>query len=102
MKTRTVIVLAAVVVTAMIAEWQFVTFITEARVIHGNNGLCNGGVGRPYADFIRQLRTLAENGDTDKLATALRRADERSRDIYEVWLANKQDAYKDSIREILK
>jgi hypothetical protein len=102
MKTRTVIILAAVVVTAMIAEWQFVADMTEVRVIHGYHGFCNSGIGHPYADFIHQLRTLAEKGDTDKLATVLRRADERSRDIYDVWLDNKPDAYKESTREILK
>ena len=86
----------------MIAEWKFVAFMTEARVVHGYHGTCNGGVGQPYADFVHQLRTMAESGDTNRLVTVLRRADQRSRDIYDVWLADRRDAYQESIREILK
>ncbi|HYT61985.1 MAG TPA: hypothetical protein VEL06_17525 [Haliangiales bacterium] len=102
MKTRTVLILAAVVVAAMIVEWQFVAFMTEARIVHGYHGTCNGGVGQPYADFVRELRKMADSGDTNRLAIVLRRADERSRDIYDVWLTDKRDAYQESIHEILK
>jgi hypothetical protein len=102
MKTRTVIILAAVVVTAMVVEWKFVAFMTEARIVHGYHGICNGGVGRPYADFVHELREMADSGDTNRLAIVLGRADERSRDIYDVWLADKRDAYQESIHEILK
>jgi hypothetical protein len=45
---------------------------------------------------------MAESGDTNRLAAVLKRADEHSRDIYHVWLADKQGAYKESIHEILK
>ncbi len=102
MKTRTVIVLAAVVLVVMVVEWKFAASMGAARAIHGYHGVCNGGVGQPYADFIRELRTMAERGDTNRLATVLRRADERSRDIYDVWLYHKRDAYRGSIHEILK
>jgi len=102
MKTRTLTILAAAFVAAMIVEWKFVAFMTEARIVHGYHGICNGGVGRPYADFMHELRTIAGSGDTNRLATVLRRADERSRDIYDVWLADKHDAYKESVNEILK
>ncbi len=102
MKTRTVLILAAVVVAATIVEWQFVAFMTEARIVHGYHGTCNGGVGQPYADFVHELRKMADSGDTNRLAIVLRRADERSRDIYDVWLADKREAYQESIHEILK
>jgi hypothetical protein len=102
MKTRTFIILAAVVVAAMIVEWQFVAFMTEARIVHGYHGTCNGGVGKPYADFVHELRKMADIGDTNRLAIVLARADERSRDIYDVWLADRRDAYQESIHEILK
>ena len=86
----------------MTGEWQYVASSTEVRIIRHYHGLCNGGVGQPYADFVHQLRTLQENGDTNGLARALRGADERSRDIYGVWLADKRNVYLESTREILK
>ena len=87
MKTRTVTILAAGVVVAMIAEWKVAAFMAQSSAIHNYHGICNDGVGQPYEDFIRQLRMMAESGDTNRLATVLRRADEHSRDLYEVWLA---------------
>jgi hypothetical protein len=108
MKTRTVIILAAVVVAAMIVEGKFVAFVSAGSAIHNYHGICNAGVGQPYQDFIHQLRTIAESGDTNRLVTVLRRADEHSRDIYDVWLgayaggAIDTDAYEKSIDEILK
>lgn len=102
MKTRTLIILAILVIAAMAAEWKFAAFMSEARTIHAYHGICNGGVGQPYADFIRELRVMAESGDTKRLGTVLRRADEHSRDIYDVWLYDKRDAYQESIHEILK
>jgi hypothetical protein len=102
MKPRILVVLAVLVLMAMAAEWKFAVFMTEARIIHGYHGICNAGVGQPYTDFIHQLRTISESGDTNRLATLLRRADEHSRDIYEVWLADKRDAFRESTHEILK
>ena len=47
---------------------------------------------------------MAESGDTNRLVTVLRRADERSRDIDEVWLGGgyENDFYRKSIDEILR
>src|SRR5262245_5890463 len=104
-KPRTIIILVAVVIVAMTVEWKFVTFMTKARTIHGYHGICNGGVGQPYADLIHQLRMICESGDTNRLATVLRRADEHSRDMYNVWLDDfdiHHDAYRKSIEQILK
>src|SRR6266404_6050522 len=100
MKNRIIFVLAAAV--AMIVEWQYIAFRTENVTVRHYHGLCNVGVGQPYADFIHQLHLMSESGDTNKLASVLRRADEHSRDIYDVWLADKRDAYQKSIDEILK
>jgi len=86
MTIRPVILLAAVVAAALIVECKFASSLAAARAIHDYHGICNAGVGEPYADFIHQLRTLAESGNTNRLAIVLRRADEHSRDIYEVWL----------------
>ena len=102
-RTRTIVILALLLIAVLAAEWKSVAFITEAQAIHNYHGVCNTGVGRPYEEFIHQLRTMAESGDTNKLAAVLRRADERSRDIYEAWLdAYNPDAYRKSIQEILK
>jgi hypothetical protein len=72
-KTRTIVILVVlltVVVGIVLAvEWRFVAFMTEARAIHNYHGICNSGVGQPYEDFIHQLRTMAERGDTNRLAT---------------------------------
>ena len=70
-KPRIIVILAVAVFLAMIAEWKFVAFMTETRAIHNYHGNCNGGVGEPYADFVHQLRTLSESGDTNALARAL-------------------------------
>lgn len=94
----------------MIAEWHFCVLVNDksAMAIHNFHGICSSGVGQPYEKFIHQLRAMAESGDTNRLVTVLRRADERSRDIYEVWLgvygsgAIDTDAYEKSISEILK
>ena len=100
MKARTITLVAAIVLAVAAVGHSF---MTEVRVIHGYHGICNGGVGQPYQDFIHQLRLIAESGDTNRLATVLRRADEHSRDIYEVWLDDhSHDAYRKSIDEILK
>jgi hypothetical protein len=109
MKTRTVIVLATVgfiaMAVVMVVEWRFATWLGAASAMHNYHGICNAGVGRPYQDFIRQLRTIAESGDTNRLVTVLRRADEHSDDIYDVWLDDfdpHHDAYQKSIDGILK
>jgi hypothetical protein len=106
MKTRTAIVLAAVGFAVVVAEWQIAKAWGAASAIHEYHGICNGGVGRPYEDFVHQLRTIAESGDTNRLVTVLRRADQRSRDIYDVWLGDGLPAYhqkyRKSIDEILK
>jgi hypothetical protein len=92
----------------MVVEWMFASWMGASSAIHSYHGICNVGVGEPYADFVHQLRIIAESGDTNRLVTVLRRADERSRDIYDVWLgayaggAIDSDAYKKSIDEILK
>jgi hypothetical protein len=110
MKTRTVIVLAAlalvVVVIGAVVEWRFVSWMGASGAVHNYHGICNVGVGQPYQGFIHQLRTIAESGDTNRLVSVLRRADERSRDIYDVWLGDSlpeyHRAYRKSIDEILK
>jgi hypothetical protein len=109
MNTRTIIVLTAVVslfVVGMVIEWRFATWMGASSAIHNYHGICNVGVGQPYQDFVHQLRTIAESGDTNRLVTVLRRADERSRDIYDVWLGDGlveyHEAYRKSIDEILK
>jgi hypothetical protein len=102
-KIRIIIVLAAViVVAAMIVEWKFAVSMGAAYAKHGYHGICNGGVGQPYEEFIRELRKIAEGGDTNRLAAVLRRADQRSRDMYDVWLYDDRDAYRESLNEILK
>jgi hypothetical protein len=106
-KIRIIIVLVAVaMVVSMIVEWKFAAWMGASSAIHNFHGICNGGVGQPYQDFVHQLRTIAETGDTNRLVTVLRRADEHSRDIYDVWLADGlaeyHDAYRKSIDEILK
>ncbi len=102
LKPHALTALAAAIIIVILAEWKFVASMTRTEVMHGYHGLCNGGVGEPYADFVHQLRALCESGDTNALARALRRADERSRDIYDVWLADKRNAYRESIQDILK
>ena len=93
----------------MIVEWKFAAFMATGQAIHNYHGICNQGVGWPYKEFVHQLRTIAESGDTHRLTTVLRRADEHSRDIFDVWLGIdadgadlEADAYKKSIDEILK
>jgi hypothetical protein len=96
-------ILLLLIVTAIWAEWKLAAVVSAGGAIHNLHGVCNGGVGRPYGDFIHHLRTMAESGDTNRLVTVLRRADEHSRDIYDVWLDdNDHDAYRKSIAEILK
>ena len=104
-KIRTIVILTGIVIAlvaaAMFVEGMFVARLSEANAIHNYHGICNGGVGQPYAEFIHQLRTMADSGNTNKLVTVLRRADERSRDIYSVWLDdNGREAYRKSIDEI--
>ena len=101
-KTPTIVTLVIAIILSMIVEWQYVAISTKVGTVHDYHGLCNSGVGRPYADFVHQLRLLQDNGDTNTLARALRGADERSRDIYDVWLFDKRNAYLESTREILK
>ncbi len=69
---------------------------------HAYNGIYNSGVGRPYEDFIHELRKIAESGDTNRLMTVLRRAENHSRDIYDVWLFDDHEAYRKSLEEILR
>lgn len=107
MKTRTVVILTALVVAAMVVEAKFVASMSAGSAIHNYHGICNVGVGQQYGDFIHRLRTMAENGDTKRLVTVLRRADEHSGEIYRVWLGANAggdidtDAYKKSIEQIL-
>ena len=42
MKTRTVTILAVLVVVAMIVEWKFAAFIARVDAIHNYHGICNG------------------------------------------------------------
>ena len=99
MKIRTIIVLAAIAVAAMIGEWKFV----EARTFNHSRRICNEGVSKPYEDFIHQLRVMAESGDTNRLVTVLRRADKDSDIMHAVWIDDVHHlAYQRSIDEILK
>lgn len=91
-----------VIVLLMTAEGKFVAFMARTDAIRHYHGLCNYGVGQPYAEFVHQLRVLCEGGDTNALARILHNADEHSRDIYEVWLNDDPDAYRKGMREILK
>src|SRR3954471_2697301 len=93
---NTVIFLLAIVV-----EWFVASGWGRASTAHDFRGLCNGGVGWPYADFIHRLRVLSDSGDTQRLNQALQAADKRSQDMFEVWLNHKQGAYKQSLDEIL-
>jgi hypothetical protein len=114
MKTRTVLFLAAVgflvmtigIFIGIVVDWRLARSSGPSFSVHNYHGICNEGVGRPYQDFVHQLRTIAESGDTNRLVTVLRRADERSRDIYDVWLGDGlpsyHDKYRESIHEILK
>lgn len=101
-KKRNFVFLTVLPISIMIIEWRFVSFRTEERVTRKFHGVCNVGVGDPYSDFMHQLRTIFESGDTNTLARALQRGDQHSRDIFEVWLAEKPNAYRSSIREILR
>ena len=102
MKNRAPILLAVAVLAVMVVEWKFAASMGAANAIHGYHGTCNGGIGQPYADFMHELRALAESGDTNRLITVLRRADARSGEIYEVWLADRREAFRESIHEILR
>ncbi len=102
MKRNTGVIWAIAVVIAMVVEWKLAVSMGEAYAKHEYHGICNGGVGHPYAGFIHELRKMAESGDTNRLATVLRRADERSLDIHDVWLYDEYDAYRKSLDEILK
>ena len=109
-KTRYIIVIIALVVVAMIIEGKIVakfvaiktSFNVETDTVRRYHALCNGGVGWPYSDLIHRLRVLSDSGDTNALSRALREADDRSRDMFEVWLAEDPEAYRESIRKILK
>ena len=104
-KPRIMVILAIAVVLVMISEWKYVeitTAIRATRDIREYHGLCNYGVGWPYAEFVHGLRELQESGDTNKLSQVLRRADDHSHVIFDVWLYGKSDAYKNSIEEILR
>ena len=101
-KTHSTAFLIVAILAAMFVEWQYFAVTREARLVHYYHGLCNGGVGNPYVDFIHRLRVLDENGDTKGLTRALRKADEHSHDIYNVWLYDKPGAYRESTVESLK
>lgn len=103
MKIRIILVLGMViVVAAMMVGWKFVATKGAAYDKHAYNGIYNSGVGHPYEEFIRELRKIAESGDTNRLMTVLRRAEQHSSDIYAVWLYDDHDAYRKSLDEILK
>jgi len=103
MKIRIMLVLGmVVVVVAMIVGWKFSAARGAVYDKHGYNGIYNSGVGHPYEEFVRELRKIAESGDTNRLMTVLRRAEERSSAIYAVWLYDDHDAYRKSLDEILK
>jgi hypothetical protein len=104
-KTHVIVICAGIVLLLMAAEWRYVgnrkaeqARIHTAREFHG---LCNRGIGQPYTDFVHQVRGIYESGDTNRLGSVLRGADEHSQDIYIVWLDGKDDAYCSSIQEIL-
>ena len=97
-KTWIIVVAIITIILAMIFEWQFAEGLTS----HRYHGLCNAAVGRPYVDFVHQLHSYYESGDTNALGRALSGADKRSGDIYRVWLEDKPDAYRTSIQAILK
>jgi hypothetical protein len=89
----------------MALEWAYLGHrVSTIRVetVRHYHGLCNRAVGEPYRGFVHQLRVLSEGGDTNKLNRVLRIADERSMDIYSVWLYDDADAYRSSIEGALK
>ena len=102
MKTRGIVIMVTVFLLAMIIEWKFVAGKGEAETAHKYHGLCNYGIGWPYKDFIHHLRTLSDSGNTNSLSRALHNADDRSMDIFNVWLYDEPEAYSASIHEIFK
>jgi hypothetical protein len=96
------VAIATLALLGTVLEWQFASAFGSMSTAHRYHGLCNGGVGWPYSKFVHELRTLAESGDTNRLAQILRRADDESHQMFEVWLAEKPFAYKSSLDEILK
>jgi len=93
------IVLYVIVTVLLLAV---VTFKIKYDTVRYYHGLCNVGVGQPYQDFVHQLRDFYESGDTNSLGRALAAADTNSLDIYSVWLYGDYDAYRSSIKKILK
>jgi hypothetical protein len=98
--TRRISIVAALFV-AMVLEWLVASGWGRASTAHYFHGLCNGGVGWPYADFIHRLRVLSDTGDTQRLNQALQAADKRSHDMFKVWLYDKEGAYRQSLDETL-
>ena len=101
MFTKRRIITVVAVLIAMAAEWRVASFWGFAGSAHYFHGICNTGVGWPYADFVHRLRVLSDSGDTQRLNQALQAADKRSHDIFKVWLYNHEDAYKKSLDEVL-
>jgi hypothetical protein len=98
-----ILILAAVsIVVAMTAEWLVASFWPRATTARYFHALCNTSVGQPYTDFVHRLRTLSDSGDTTRLNRALRTADERSDQIFEVWLRQNTAAYTSSLDNILE
>ena len=100
MFTKRRILIFVVVAIVIALEWQVAAAWGRASTAHYFHGLCNGGVGWPYKDFIHRLRTLSDAGDNAQLNKALRTADERSRAVFAVWLYEKESAYRESIDDL--
>jgi len=96
-----IILFVAAIVFLLAFAWYKVSTV-KVDTVRYYHGLCNSGVGDPYADLTHRLRLLFETGKTNELGRALISADKHSGDIYDVWLDDKVDAYRASVHEILK
>src|SRR5882724_12884247 len=97
---KPIIILFVAATVFLLAFAWYKAFTVKVDTVRYYHGLCNSGVGDPYADFTHELRLLFEAGKTNELGQALIQADKRSRDIYDVWLDDKVDAYRASVHEI--
>jgi hypothetical protein len=100
-RKQTIVVFVILAFVTMWSEWRFARALGRVDAVREYHGLGNAGVGHPYQEFIKYLRTLYDSGKTKELGIALHKADNNSHVIFDVWLAPDVEAYKNSVYKIM-
>jgi len=96
---RVALAILALLVTAIIAIFVRAEFVAEQAHCDVR---CNRGIAYPYQQLLTHMRQLAEAGRTEDLRRVIVQAQERSGEISQVCIQQKEEIYQSQVDELTR